>query len=520
MVLNLPKLPEDVLLEILGNLDFKDLISCKVACKTLNKAIDDSVALQYSIELAACGMVDGLCPHPEGLDSTIGERLRQLRLYDMAWRQLRWAKQETLTHLVGFYVSTTLSRNLCRSDDVLVFLAGGSKALLQRTPSILRGVQETHLEVSFQDSQYCEALVDYSQNLLIWTDRSIRCHHLRTLSTGETHPLACNRGVLNTGRAVGITGICGDYLLEDAVYGSNVRVWNWKTGNSVYEIVRSHPYATDSPWLFLDPRFTISKSNRYQEPSDQESVGLRIIRFREEESGPEDLIRPAGQSYIFLLPEFLQHRETEFSCNVSPWRSASPWASGYFHTDPAHRVFSVDVYYRVDTVQSLTFHIPAHTFLSCIASLPATVESTVRVPWNQWGPLGSRVIPRPTRQLKGALVQGARAAIIMLPSLDIAPTVTVFDYHPQRVARALARQRNGDNDTTIVRGGTIAENGMDVVETKLSCIVQEVPVPGKLMEMMTSEAMFRVDTMLCEDGIVIIEEDEMNMVAGAWAYTI
>ncbi|KAI0061915.1 hypothetical protein BV25DRAFT_1900248 [Artomyces pyxidatus] len=519
MSLKLPQLPEDVLLEILGNLDFKDLISCKVACKSLNKAIDDSVALQYNIELGACGMIDGLCLHPEGLNSTTGERFTQLRLYDMAWRQLRWTKQETLPHLVGFYVSTTLSRNFCRSDDVLVFLAGGSKALLQRTPSILRGVQEHHFNVSFQNLQYCQALVDYSQNLLIWTDRSQHCHYLQTLSTREAHPLACNRGVLNTGRAVGLNGICGDYLLEDVVYGVDIHVWNWKTGNPVYQIIRSQPHAMQNPWLFLDLRYIIQKSSGYQGPSnDQESVGLRIIRFRDEESGPEDLIRPAGQSYIFLLPEFLQHRETKFSCNVSPWRSASPWAPGYFHTDPAHRVFSVGVYYRVDTVQSLTFHIPAHTFLSCIASLPATVESTVRVPWNQWGPLGSRVIRRPTRQLRGALVQGARTVIIPLPSHDAAPTMTVFDYHPRRVARALARQRNGDNDTTIVHGGTIAENGLDIVETKLPCIVQEIPLPGKLMELLTSEA--QVNTMLCEDGIVIIEEDEMQRVAGAWAFTI
>ncbi|KAI0055776.1 hypothetical protein BV25DRAFT_1722855 [Artomyces pyxidatus] len=91
-------LPNEILLRILENLEYKDVLTCRETCRTMDSMITTFVPLQYTIELAACGMLDGE-GGPHTLD--VHERLKLLKLYDEAWRKLHWTEYSDLNHLVG-----------------------------------------------------------------------------------------------------------------------------------------------------------------------------------------------------------------------------------------------------------------------------------------------------------------------------------------------------------------------------------------------------------------------------------
>jgi hypothetical protein len=80
------------------------------------------------------------------------------------------------------------------------------------------------------------------------SDPNISCIHLRTLSTGEKHPLARSIGMVEYGLDIILSRshtirICGDYV--GILFISGLRnylvVWNWKTGvRELVSIVRTY----------------------------------------------------------------------------------------------------------------------------------------------------------------------------------------------------------------------------------------------------------------------------------------
>ncbi|KAI0066351.1 hypothetical protein BV25DRAFT_1529333 [Artomyces pyxidatus] len=89
-------LHDDILVEILKNLEWKDVVVCRQACHKLHSLIGASVLLQYTIELGACGMLDGESgPH----SLPVHERLERLKLHLEAWQNLTWTEHSSLTHV-------------------------------------------------------------------------------------------------------------------------------------------------------------------------------------------------------------------------------------------------------------------------------------------------------------------------------------------------------------------------------------------------------------------------------------
>lgn len=110
----------------------------------------------------ACGMVDG------GQALLVAEKLRRLRLYDAAWRNLEWTDHATLPHLAD---SEPL---LMAVADSLVFqlspLQHDSWTALQRVSSKLRGVQAQH--TNFPECIGYDSMLDPSQDLMAYYEAS------------------------------------------------------------------------------------------------------------------------------------------------------------------------------------------------------------------------------------------------------------------------------------------------------------------------------------------------------------
>ncbi|KAI0062758.1 hypothetical protein BV25DRAFT_1825297 [Artomyces pyxidatus] len=520
MASNVLSLADDILLEVFELLDFRALVSCQATCRRMNRIIRGSISLQYAIELGACGMVDG----PRGgqtLDVT--ERLRRLRLYDAAWRHPRWTKAEKMAHLDGVVdISFDCNSFVFRRDRD----SGHSSYVV---PSALRGVDERHSDpVTYSDVAVELSVVDASQDLIVWLDDPSSCYCLRTLSTGDPHPLACNNGTIKTAqepRHASIVDICEDFLLEAIIDlgGSEYTVWNWKTGIPEYKV--SEPL--DSGYKvkrFFDPEHVLVEANgRTGSPIP---VGLHILRFRLQPSNPEYLPDSvtARPSYCFAFPEFIQRHGTQISIKAAPWRTANLRDPGHFYSNPNDRLFSVGVVWAADErIHQLHFYIPSTTFYSYMKSHPMTGTSVpIHVPWDAWGRMGSLATPLMGRHsIRRPLCMGGMRG--MYYSSDDATTLkaTILDFHPLRVARAAMLQRDGDIDITILRVAPLrgAHVGDEDFETLLPCIATKIPPPDESMDEHSS---WRMDRMyLCDNGIVCMQLEEWTRrVAHTWVYSV
>ncbi|KAI0061470.1 hypothetical protein BV25DRAFT_1916838 [Artomyces pyxidatus] len=494
MVSNLLALADDVLLKILEYLDFKTLVSFQAiahapqTCRKTKVIVTTSVSLQYTIELAACGMLDG---SRRGQSLDITERLRQLRLYNAAWRTLRWKKEEEFSRFFGS-LPPSLDSNMLITLNV-----GQSGPPAQYSyytiPSTLRGVDEQLLDVAMPFPFQLHTL-DASQDLLVWLDWPSSRYYLRTISTGDLHPLACNNGIIHTvldqpqPHYSHVIDIREDLLLETISLLDGID----------HIVVDVDGLAEPSSDIFP-------------------SFGIQILSFREASSASGRPAGPlsAGPSYFFVFPEVMQQLSAYVSTTATPWRSFDPLARGHFHSDPNDRLLSARVTLPLEEVaQQYRLHIPSNTFLSYLASHPLTEASTsVTVPWSAWGPMGCRATVHPLNiQVTSSepSVQGMRVLCMHYDGVQQKQTATVLDYHPLRVARALMLERSGSNEVTILRGDTGAG-----FETTLPCIATDIPLPSGLPHLETRRRGY-----LCENGVVIMELDGQSMaVKDAWFYT-
>jgi hypothetical protein len=103
------------------------LMSYLKVCAYFKEAIENSVALQYAIELAICGYKDG--PHTDHApDNTPAARLRKLKRHVDAWNDLQWVESRIVVPDRGPY---------SLRDGVLVALGSDSVTCVQ-FPSPIR----------------------------------------------------------------------------------------------------------------------------------------------------------------------------------------------------------------------------------------------------------------------------------------------------------------------------------------------------------------------------------------------
>lgn len=137
-------------------------------CRTFNIIIKDTLALQYIVSLAACGMQDDLSMT---LCQGTAERLQRLREHEAAWREIAWSDGGVIKHMAACDFPTAIS------GSVLAFLkphdAGasdpehGDRLFLLRIPSRLRGVTGECWELKGlgEMSNLC---IDAAQDLLLF----------------------------------------------------------------------------------------------------------------------------------------------------------------------------------------------------------------------------------------------------------------------------------------------------------------------------------------------------------------
>ncbi|KAI0246871.1 hypothetical protein BJV78DRAFT_93611 [Lactifluus subvellereus] len=168
-----PRLPEELLVEILLCLDARSISACNQTCRTLRRAIADSMLLQHDLALFQCGMLDG-----PRIDRDHNAQLHRLLAHDAAWRQLEWTNMTQMTHLTGSVHPTAMSGNTVAFIPFGPGLHSGFRLVMQQFPSALRGTEIRQWELQFQLTLVHETLLDSSQDLIILLECDPLCVYL------------------------------------------------------------------------------------------------------------------------------------------------------------------------------------------------------------------------------------------------------------------------------------------------------------------------------------------------------
>ncbi|KAI0060353.1 hypothetical protein BV25DRAFT_1917715 [Artomyces pyxidatus] len=287
---NLLLLPTEVVVMVLGSLNWDDLPNLKLTCRRLNHIIKDSVILQYRMGLAANGMLD--CPDGE---LPMGSKLEILQRHHQAWRDLSGLEPFELPQPVGFSETGYIMALFSHGILVQTYARNrgpNSTICITRLPSKLRQVEyrRWYLHDEPLGLRYPDLTIDASHDLLLFVtssaDRSSHDIHVRSLSTGRPHPEGPVSAIIKIqhGTPFGAgTQTCGDYtgLMVYSEEGSmnHVSIWNWKTGVIQTESALPGQPSRFIAFCFLDDSHIFSAQCLFT-PGNAELFQLGVYNFR------------------------------------------------------------------------------------------------------------------------------------------------------------------------------------------------------------------------------------------------
>ncbi|KAF8498255.1 hypothetical protein F5888DRAFT_1694056 [Russula emetica] len=234
MSFNLLVLPEEIILNILEDADYRAILACKHTCRRVYGIISGSISLRYLLELAANGM-------QRGPRSSLGRMqcLEMLTAHEAAWRTLSWTGSTSVDTLIGWGEPVSVS------GSVLGFPANpgmpNQELLLLRAPSRLRNVTGKTWRIQLPHDIH-DVCIDSALDLLICYC-GFKSFHVRSLSTGGNHPRAQHIGIFNATNTwlyrIGSMRVCGDNFAVASEQGLYISVWNWKSGEHISDFVCS-----------------------------------------------------------------------------------------------------------------------------------------------------------------------------------------------------------------------------------------------------------------------------------------
>ncbi|EPQ55952.1 hypothetical protein GLOTRDRAFT_138664 [Gloeophyllum trabeum ATCC 11539] len=252
---------------ILEKLDLHTLVSCKRVCHRIKNIIDESVVLQYKIELAVAGMEDG----PTSAIS-VSERLQRLKNYTEAWKTMSFSPEvETVTLTGNLW-------ELCGGVLGLSDRAKPATLMFRKLPAIARGIEGKEWTIEDVGFPIRDFKMDPSQDLLVMIELPpeppaggfVPCKiHLRTLNGNKPHPSVSDSVMVTSIRTPHDDSLCftiklcGDrlgimleYLRHEDHRGDvDIMVYNWRTAASLFRI-----YGIDSPieaYTFLSEEYIL-----------------------------------------------------------------------------------------------------------------------------------------------------------------------------------------------------------------------------------------------------------------------
>ncbi|KAF9015535.1 hypothetical protein BDQ17DRAFT_1395802 [Cyathus striatus] len=533
MIEMITTLPTEILLKILEKLDFFSLIVCKCVCHLLQNIIENTANLQYIIELAVSGSEDG---ESSNNNLSIAERLQLLKKYQNAWDTELWHDEIKISMQRGGLwelYGNILAQNSTRGDLSFVQL-----------PSKLRSIKQQQWVYSQETFKFNirDFTVDASQDLIalietpdthIQNDHSVLQIHLRTLSTGATHPLAPTCGIVchtleNSSRQASYSILISRDHIGILINGNlncenELVILCWKSGELKLNIVgnKVRCFVFMSSTQILASVLETSDEGYILEPT------LHIIDF-ERESKEVRRIGDVENKFVFRYPELdIDAIVHDMSLRSDP---APLWTSGSklgvpFQIARNNRIYVTSFWVEVSERMQLFVHfVPHDTLQACIDNI-LSGEMNDAVDWEHWGPESTRMVKSPSyhSRVYVCYVNGSRYVLPQSTAYrGVKPnspvqwkcSILLYDFNQLAFRRALLdtqqKKEKGkdrshvpeDGETCFMTEEEVLEGGQlfkEELRTRLPYRVRSIPVSIKRQDGWSA---------LCsEDGILIVDTE-------------
>ena len=346
---------------------------------------------------------------------------------------------------------------------------------------------------------------------------------MRTLSTGEKHPLAeCTAVLEHILReefriAQYSIRICGNYvgiLFFDSDDDENdLVVWSWKTGvqNLLVSIISTHVmigsptgsfvlevlsiYLTS--FVFLDDNLILGSSCQTKQPA------LLVYRLEQRPDNGTGTTQTSTHLLRFLLGDHFQSPRG-FSIIMLTSDPSPGWLPNAvpFHTDSDERIIAISSKF-IGSWDDATYLIYAKALLRQIESL--SLEEGLDVDWELHRPPLIELVPKNFRHPSlgwNAWLQwpypvfGMRYVLPGVEGLDNIPKVLIRDLSP-----GASKEEREDSDALYEMTGwrNPGDRGIRSCEPNPRSILTRVPLPGNIH--LERDSRF----LMSEDGIIIVE---------------
>ncbi|KIJ46456.1 hypothetical protein M422DRAFT_250048 [Sphaerobolus stellatus SS14] len=391
------ELPEDVLSDILGQLPYEDVCSCRLACRLFNALVNGTPSIQYNSELDKAGFVDtGACS-----DLCLVDRLKELRAVQKNWATLSFRGRYIVPEITGTIAWDLVGgilAYLCRSLDDrngLSFIQLRSTAQDCREPRIW-----THEDIGLANLR--DFTIYPAQDLVVLVSMTQPTRktdiHFLSINTGKSHPEAqqpmvwCEPDERNgyDHLVIRVFGEFAGILFGNWVGREQLFIWNWKSGVLV-SFLESPEHIIFGSFGFLTKRHFIVL---FYDRGGHTAMGpsLKVYDFSQPvNTHPEPKLHRTFQLPL-LSPDFDISRiiirccpfsETENICKNRPpgypfYTAASSWIVGInlSVTDEFDRYYGL-----------MLFFFPSTLLNGVYSSWQESVE------WESWGPKGTRMLP-------------------------------------------------------------------------------------------------------------------------------
>ncbi|KAH9978622.1 hypothetical protein BGW80DRAFT_1280034 [Lactifluus volemus] len=416
-------LSAEILVEILANLQLRDIVACKLTCRTLRDVIEHSSLIQYIIQAFLAGIHDNWI-----LGASTAERSKALRCLENAWHDLDVRKRTA--HITRGTAWPWL--NYVIHDDHLLAIRGDNDNPAQppgysyidlRLLPPLTDLLWRRVDVAWHDQRCIFAFARKKATFPSFCARAEAISrvdvHCLSFVSGDPHPLARSPNVIVDFPATSSphhlhVQITGDYIFiscngspDDESQVDVLFLVNWKQGN-VTSLRESPPSAMTFAVGFM----RISESLFAFVHTGENAIFL--YSFLEEPPCRLDLIRVLGLPPLcdggrLNFAECLSEQNPIFTPKYPSNVRAPPRFP--FRYNPADGIASFVLGVGLEEIPDASITIAIIVHRRALATTPGTNEQTLVVPWDSWGPSATRCLEVPYwRRCNGPV--GQRWAIL------------------------------------------------------------------------------------------------------------
>lgn len=494
-------LPNELIAIVFDELDVVSLLRCKQVCRLFHSVITTNTQLLYKTELFFGRFENGRhC----NLD-TAG-RLRACRQYQQAWNNLAFPDSQLINMQDGH--AWELSGGvLCQAMRSRSGLACAQLACK------IKDIPEREWTIDDFGFEIRDFTVDTSQDLVVALEivgaipNRICNVHLRTLMTGEHHPMAAVPSMTHLLSDMleelrFLIQICGSRIAilcqeHGDDLNSRLVVWDWKSGKQKLFIrdtnIRSFSFVTEDLLLVgivavegdeMPPRLDV----------------ISIDSFSEEMDHYKDVNYICGLEYPKMTADVL---DMLIRSEPTPGWSPSQTVQTPFFFARSDRIFTITLRVSLDsnsTEECTVLIVPLATIMAQV-ELSHGIQKR-NVPWTQWGPNGSYMLLRNPSEAWVCYVYGMK--FIQLLPWKKGNHVRVYDFNRYAARRDVRNEQTTEPKLLWKRLGM-----PQPLNSRCSAFDEEVNtyLPGRVatVEVMASDTSYDWEAaMIGEDNIVLV----------------